>query len=168
MEEGFHLYIVRHAIAEARGEAYPDDTARPLSSKGIAKFKKVVAGLDSLDVSIEQILSSPLVRARQTADILAEHLRGRPVVVETHALTPVASYQDLLVELEQCTRFSSIALVGHEPSIGEMTGRLLGSRAPVEFKKGAVCRIDVDTLPPGSPGRLRWFATPKMLAKLGR
>lgn len=168
MSDAYSLYLVRHAIAEERGEAYPDDAVRPLSTKGIAKFKKVARALAALDVSIDQILTSPLVRARQTADILAEQLRGRPPVSESDALAPGASYEQLTVALESCARHSAIALVGHEPSIGEFAARLLGMRGTIEFKKGAVCRIDVETLPPASAGHLRWLAPPKLLAPLGR
>ena len=165
MSNGYRLYIVRHAIAEERGEAYPDDALRPLSAKGIAKFRKVARGLDLLEVSIDRILSSPLVRARQTADILAEELGGHPEIFETSALRPEGSYEDVTRELERHAAVSSIALVGHEPSIGELAARLIGARVPLPFKKGAVCRVDVDSLPPTGPGELRWFATPKMLAR---
>lgn len=168
MSDSYSLYIVRHAVAEARGDAYPDDDLRPLSAKGIAKFEKVARSLADFGLSVDRILSSPLVRARQTADILAQRLRNHPDVVETKALAPGGTYRDLTVELESCTKLSSIALVGHEPSIGELAARLIGLRTPIEFKKGAVCRVDVDTLPPAGPGQLRWFATAKMLSKLGK
>jgi phosphohistidine phosphatase len=88
--------------------------------------------------------------------------------VETRALAPEATYEQLRAALDSCARFSSIALVGHEPSIGQLAARLAGMKPPLEFKKGAVCRIDLDTLPPSGPGRLRWFITAKMLARLGR
>src|SRR5512142_104906 len=158
MSDSYSLYFVRHAIAEERGDAYPDDTKRPLTPKGMTRFRKTARGLGALDVAIEHILTSPLVRARQTADILAAETSGKPTIEETDALAPGASYAQLTVALEACGRYSSIALVGHEPTLGEMVGRLLGMRGPVEFKKGAVCRVDVDTLPPAAPGRLRWFA----------
>jgi phosphohistidine phosphatase SixA len=65
--QGFRLYIVRHAIAESRGEAYPDDDLRPLSERGTRRFRKVVRGLARIGVSLDCILSSPLTRARETA-----------------------------------------------------------------------------------------------------
>jgi phosphohistidine phosphatase len=166
MADEYRLFIVRHAIAEERGEAYPDDTQRPLSSKGIERFQKVVRGLKALDVSLDCVLSSPLVRARQTADLLVAGLRGRPEIVEVKALAPDGTYRELCAELAKLTRFSSIALVGHEPSIGELTARLIGSKPALEFKKGAVCCVEPDTLPPAGPGRLVWFVPPKMLASI--
>jgi len=167
MSDGYSIYIVRHAIAAERGDGYPDDSRRPLTPHGMEKFQKVARGLAKLDVSVEHILTSPLVRTKQTAEILADVLPGRPVIAEVPALAPGGSYHDLAIALESCARYSSIALVGHEPGVGETAARLLGLRVPLEFKKGAVCRIDVDTLPPAAPGRLRWFATPRMLAQIG-
>jgi phosphohistidine phosphatase len=167
MSDGFRIYFVRHAIAEERGEAYPDDRLRPLSRKGIAKFRKAAEGLDRLGVTIDRILCSPLVRARETADILSERLGGHPEVVEIGSLAPGGSFEELMADLEAWSRFGAIALVGHEPSIGDLAARLVGLRSPLEFKKGAVCRVDVETLPPAGPGRLRWFVTPRMLSLLG-
>jgi phosphohistidine phosphatase len=167
MSDRYRLYIVRHAIAEERGDRFPDDSLRPLSAKGIERFQKVARGLRALDVSFDRILTSPLVRARQTADILAQEVEGRPDVLEVRGLVPDGTFEDMCAALEACRGLSSIALVGHEPSIGKVAARLLGLRVPLEFKKGAICRVDVDTLPPAGPGSLRWFAWPKMVAPLG-
>ena len=71
--------------------------------------------------------------------------------------------QPLMQELGKHPRKARIALVGHEPNIGELAARLIGSRSPIEFKKGAICRIDFDVLPPKSPGMLRWFLPPRIL-----
>jgi phosphohistidine phosphatase len=167
MSDRYRLYVVRHAIAEERGDEYPDDSLRPLSSKGVERFEKVARGLRALDVSIDRILSSPFVRARQTADILCKAVDGHPQIVEVRALLPDGSWEEVCGALETCRGLSSIALVGHEPSIGKIAARLAGARAPLEFKKGAICRVDVETLPPAGPGSLRWFAWPKILAPLG-
>jgi len=164
MANGYRLYLVRHAIAEERGDAYPDDSLRPLTSKGMAKFRKAARRLAALDVSVDVILSSPFTRARQTADILAEALDGHPDVVETRAMEPDAEFDSLRAALEEHREAAAIALVGHNPSIGEFAARLIGLRSPIEFKKGGACRIDLDSLPPAGPGRLRWLAVPRMLS----
>jgi phosphohistidine phosphatase len=127
----------------------------------------VVKGLGDLDVEVDQILTSPLVRARQTADLLAELLQGRPPVIETDTLAPGSSFRSIVDMLAAYSRYHRLALVGHEPGIGEIAGRLIGTRNPLPFKKGAICRINVDALPPAGPGRLIWFATPRMLRRLG-
>jgi phosphohistidine phosphatase len=166
MAEPCSIYLVRHAIAAERGKEYPDDTLRPLTTEGIEKFRQVAKGLARLDVRVDRILTSPLVRARQTADILAEELPGRPEVIETDALVPGATFDELRTHLAEFNRCDSVALVGHEPDIGQLAARLLGLRHPLAFKKGGVCRIDMETLPPSGPGELRWFAPPRMLGRL--
>jgi phosphohistidine phosphatase len=168
MPEPCTLYLIRHAIAEDRGPDYPDDSQRPLTQRGIARFRKVAQGFASLEPGIEVILTSPFERARHTANILAEELRGHPKVVETAAMTPDAEFADLVGELGAHAGRTAIALVGHEPTISIFAARLLAAKGTVEFKKGGVARIEVATLPPSRPGRLVWLATPRMLAALRR
>jgi phosphohistidine phosphatase len=166
MPAGYELYVIRHGIAEDRGEAWPDDTKRPLTDRGIARVKKEARGLSLIGVTFDVILTSPLVRARQTADAIAGALDPRPPIVTIESLSPGGTYQAVLSDLGKQGRRSRIALVGHEPGIGELAARLIGSRHPLEFKKGAVCRIDFETLPPAGPGALRWLLTPKILRRL--
>lgn len=166
MASTHELYLVRHGVAEERGERWPDDTKRPLTADGMTKMKKAARGLANLGVAFDIILSSPLVRARQTADILAAGLDASPPIVNIDSLAPGAPYATLVADLEKHARKLRIALVGHEPSIGELAARLIGSRHAIEFKKGAVCRIDLDELPPNGPGDLRWLIPPKVLREI--
>lgn len=168
MAPGAELYLIRHAIAAERGDQYPDDAKRPLTQQGINRLKKEVAGLAELDISFDLILTSPLVRARQTAEVVAAGLPSKPPVTNSDALAPGGSHAAIVDDLAKHARRSRIALVGHEPGIGEFAARLIGARRPIEFKKGAICRIDVDALPPTGPGHLRWLVTPKVLRKIGR
>jgi phosphohistidine phosphatase len=160
------LYLIRHGVAEERGDAWPDDTRRPLSEDGMSGLRKAARGLIRIGVEFDVILTSPLVRTRQTAEIIAAAFNTRPPIVAIDSLTPDGSTQGVMNDLEKHARRGRIALVGHEPGIGELAARLFGSRRPLEFKKGAVCRIDVDSIPPAGPGRLRWFLTPKILREL--
>lgn len=161
------LYLIRHAIAEERGEAWPDDRLRPLSEDGRAKMERQVRGLAELGVTVEEILTSPLVRTRQTADIVAHGLSGRPRVREFPPLEPGRRAKEVLAALADFSRRKSLALVGHEPGLGEVGAALLGMRAPLEFKKGAVALIETPLLPPASgSGALRWLLTPKVLRRL--
>ena len=93
MPDAVHLYLIRHAIAHERGEAWPDDRIRPLTEDGVARMARQAHGLVALDVSFDEILTSPLVRARQTADILADAYRASPRIVEVPALEPGRTYQ---------------------------------------------------------------------------
>lgn len=159
-------YLVRHAIAEARGAAWPDDTQRPLSAEGVRRMKRAVRGLVALDVELDVIVSSPLVRARQTAEILSRGLRGRPDVIELPELAPGLAPATTARSLAAATDAASLAIVGHEPDLGSMAAWLVGATQPIAFKKGAICRIDVSRWPPQPHSRLIWFATPKMLRSI--
>ena len=160
------LYLIRHGIAAERGEDYPDDSKRPLTSAGIARLRKEAKALDALGVGFDQILSSPLTRAKQTAETLAESLKSKVPVAFVDALAPAGTPAAVIQELAKHARKARVALVGHEPNMGELAARLIGSRVPLEFKKGAICRIDFEVLPPKGFGHLRWFVTPKMLRKM--
>lgn len=163
----FELYLIRHGLAEERGDAWPDDSKRPLTTVGMSRLRRSARGLERLGISFDLILTSPLVRTRQTADVISEQLQSRPHVVNAESLAPGGTLQGIMAELEKHSRRTRIALVGHEPGIGELAALLIGTRHPIAFKKGAACRIDVDELPPRAPGDLRWFLAPKILRRLG-
>jgi len=160
------LYLIRHGLAAERGEEYPDDSKRPLTSEGIARLRKEAKALDALDVNFDQILSSPLVRAKQTAEVFAESMKSKPSIAMADALTPAGSPAAVIQELGKHMRKARIALVGHEPNMGELAAFLIGAKVPLPFKKGAVCRIDFAVFPPKGKGALCWFVTPRMLRKM--
>ncbi len=159
----YEIYVIRHGLAEDRGDAWPDDAKRPLSEDGISTMRKSARGLGRMGVTMDVVLTSALVRAKQTAELVAGGLNPRPPVTTVDSLAPGGTYQAIVADLEKHTRRKRIALVGHEPGIGEFAARLIGSRHPIEFKKGAICRIDVDSIPPSGPADLRWLLTPKIL-----
>jgi len=160
------LYIVRHAIAADRGEAWPDDTKRPLTTRGINRFKESVGGLKWLDATIDEIFTSPLVRAKQTADLLAAGLSGHPPVKLLDALAPGHAPAAVMAQLAKLAKRQRIALVGHEPDLGALAAHLVAASRPLEFKKGGICRIDVGAISARRTGSLVWFVTPKVLRKL--
>jgi phosphohistidine phosphatase len=160
------LYLIRHGVAAERGDEYPDDSKRPLTSQGISGLRKEARALDSLDVTFDQILTSPLVRTRQTADVFAETMKSKPPVSTMEALAPAGTPAAVIQALARHSKKARIALVGHEPNLGELAAQLVGCRHPIEFKKGAVCRIDFEVFPPKGTGQLRWFVTPRMLRSL--
>jgi phosphohistidine phosphatase len=157
------LYLVRHAVAAERGRDWPDDDLRPLTTEGIARFREVVAGLKVLEIELDVILTSPLIRAKQTATLLAEALNPKPRLKELVALAPGNEPGDTMGALTKATRARRLALVGHEPDLGMLAAYLLGTRRPVPFKKGGVCRIDAARPNEAGAGTLIWFATPKLL-----
>lgn len=167
MAATIELYLVRHAIAAERGPKYPDDRLRPLTPGGSKRFADSVPGLIEMDVVIDVVLTSPLVRARDTAMILASGLKPKPAVVEIEALAPGGRPQAITEAVKtHAKRHRRLALVGHEPDLGELAARLLGARGNIEFKKGSVALIDLDGATPAGPGSLRWLLTPKALRAL--
>ena len=162
------LYLIRHGLAAERGGDYPDHAKRPLTSEGVARLRREAKGLQTLGVRFDQILTSPLARAKQTAEVIAQAQDDKPPIAHLDALAPGGTPAQVVHALADYARRKAIALVGHEPNMGELAAKLIGTRAAIPFKKGAVCRIDVDALPPGKPGQIVWFAPPRMLKKLGK
>ena len=161
------LYLVRHAIAATRGEEWPDDDKRPLTARGVARFKESVEGLEKLEAGVDEIFTSPLVRAKQTADLLAAGLPGKPPVKILDALAPGHDPTSVMAQLARNAKRRRIALVGHEPGLGELAAHLIGAGRALPFKKGGICRIDVESLTSRRPGALTWFVQPKLLRQLG-
>jgi phosphohistidine phosphatase len=160
------LYLIRHGAAAERGKEWPDDAKRPLTPDGILRLRKEARGLNKLDIAFDQLVTSPLVRTRQTADVFSETLTSKPPVAVSDALAPAGTPAGVIQELAKHLRKGRVALVGHEPNLGELAAELIGAKTPLEFKKGGICRIDFDILPPKGTGLLRWFITPRMLRKL--
>jgi len=164
------LYLVRHAVAALRGPDYPDDGERPLTPEGVERWRRAAAGLREIGMAVDVIVTSPLVRAQETAEILAATLKPKPRLTVAEALAPgrkPAEALALIAKYAAAPRGASrLALVGHEPDLGELAARLLGARGTIEFKKGAVCRLDVDRAMPAGPAVLRWFLPPRVLRGL--
>lgn len=164
------LYLVRHAVAAERGADYPDDAVRPLTDEGCERFRRAVAGLRAMNLQLDLVLTSPYVRARETAELLCAGLRPRPKLMVVEALAPGRRPAEVVAAVTRHAAAgrgaSRLALVGHEPDLGELAARLLGAKGHLEFKKGAACRIDVHRAMPDGPGTLRWFLTPRQLRGL--
>ena len=168
-----NLYLLRHGIAAAKDDpAFESDSDRPLTKKGIKKFRKAAGGIDRLGIPFDAILSSPLVRARQTADIVAEILGQESAVDEIPALAPDSSPGQLPSELSSVEGKEHVLLVGHEPFLGKLAGFLLTRKNDLDvripLRKGGICRIEIDAVPPTQPGQMHWLLTPKQLRLIAR
>ena len=161
---------MRHAVAAARGPDFPDDALRPLTPEGIDRWRRAVEGLREFGVSLDLILTSPFARAQETAGILAAGLKPKPRLVVVDALAAGARVAEVMAVIAKYAASprgpTQIALVGHEPDLGDVATKLLGAKGSVTFKKGAVCRIDVDRAMPTGPGALRWLLPPSALRGL--
>jgi phosphohistidine phosphatase len=162
------LLIVRHAIAFDRDRhRWHEDAARPLSPAGMRRARKAAAGLKKLTARPQRLLTSPLVRARQTAQILTD-IAGWPVAEEARELSPGEPALAVL-ELLARDRSKLTAVVGHQPGLGHLLAACLlggGGSLPIEMKKNAVACVSFDGKPRAGHAALKWLATPRMLRAL--
>lgn len=158
------IYIVRHAWAEDRDDAkYPNDDLRPLSRKGRKRFRRMARKLAKRGFDVAHIATSPLVRCRQTTDILADYVASEPLITELDALRPGSQLEPLL-EWTRKQEDRDVAWVGHAPDVDRLTAALIGGeQAAVEFDKGAVAAIEFAEHPSAGRGVLRWLAVAELL-----
>lgn len=162
------LILMRHAIAEQRSSRYPDDALRPLSKEGEKKHRQVSEGMRRMGISFDELISSPLVRARQTADITAQVYGWKAPVVETEALGHGFSADALIDFLKGFDGEATLLCVGHEPDLSGFSAHLLHASGDVEvaFKKSAVLGLDLPgRIAPGS-ATLLYFLKPGHLARI--
>ena len=151
------IYLLRHGIAE---NSTPD-SERALTSEGRDKLRRVLARARGSDVAPSLILSSPLRRAAETAEIAAEVLGYQGKVVKTRALVPDASPYETWEEIRKRSGESAILLASHEPLMSSLAAFLLASPAlVVDFKKAALMRVDCERIGPEPKGVLKWMLTP--------
>src|SRR5262245_38248183 len=162
------LVLFRHGPAEARDPSqWPDDALRPLTGRGVERTRSAARGVARLEPAIARVYTSPAVRALDTAKLLAGELDkgGDPVLMDT--LAPEGSWRATLDQLAGEPRDSTVALVGHEPSLGLLAARLLRSTGDgaLTLKKAGACSITCEAPEPGR-GRLRWWLRPAALRAL--
>jgi phosphohistidine phosphatase len=163
------LYIVRHAIALPHGAPGIRDDDRTLTKEGIRKMRQVAAGLRRLNYVPGLLLSSPLIRARQTAEILLKEF-GKDVKMRiSPALAPSGSRTALYHEIAHYAKqLDSLMIVGHQPSLGEIAGEIAWGSPEnyVDLKKGSFCAIDVKSVQGIPRGSMISLLTPSILRKM--
>jgi phosphohistidine phosphatase len=164
------LYIVRHGIAIDREDPKcPADPERFLTEEGLEKTAEVAEGVARIGETPDLMLTSPYVRALQTAEIFADALDyPRQKIRKTDALLPGAEPQQLLRELSKDKELSAAFVFGHAPHLDELLATALGSRQHISsLKKAGVAVVELKRLTPPS-GQLIWLATPKLLRRVGK
>ena len=161
------LYVVRHGIAFDRDPGrWPDDRDRPLTEEGEARFRRAARGLARITGSVDIVLSSPLARAWRTAELLEDEA-GWPEPIGCGELEPERRPVEVVGALEPYRSADAVALVGHEPLLGEVIGHLLSGGADdgaIPLKKGGAAMVSLD----GDDAELRWLLTPKIERVLGK
>jgi phosphohistidine phosphatase len=164
------LYIVRHGIAIDREEPKsPPDPDRYLTEEGIEKTKQVAKGIAALGATADLLMSSPYVRAMQTAEIFADALEyPKQKIRRTDLLLPGSEASLFYRELAKDKQSSTIFCFGHAPHLDDLIAVGLGSKNPVTaLKKAGVALLELKRVSPPS-GELVWLATPKLLRRAGK
>jgi phosphohistidine phosphatase len=164
------LYIVRHGIAIDREDPKcPPDPERYLTEEGMEKTKQVARGVAALGAVVDLLLSSPYVRAMQTAEIFASALEySKQKIRRTDLLLPGAEISMLFRELAKDKHSSTVFLFGHAPHLDEVIATAVGSKHHLtSLKKAGVALIEMKRVSPPS-GQILWMAPPKLLRKAGK
>ena len=166
------LYILRHGVAEERDpRKYPDDFDRPLTKKGIRRLVRQARAWNRLEIPLDVIVTSPLVRAAQTAEVMQRELK-QPATLEFSDHLAPAGDQALLMDYlaGEHSSANGVMLVGHEPDLSTLVSVLAaGSAFPViRLKKGALCKLSLTVTRYGRCGWIEWALEPKQMARLAR
>jgi phosphohistidine phosphatase len=157
------IYILRHGIAVDRGTpGYKKDSDRPLTEEGEEKMQQIAKAILAMDLKFDLILSSPYIRARQTAVFVATELDQE--VTLTEYLVPDGNHLELIREIND-EKPQRVLLVGHEPDLSQLISILMSgdSETTIELKKGGLCKLTADRLAFGKCATLNWLLTPKQL-----
>jgi phosphohistidine phosphatase len=148
-----NLYIIRHGIATDLGTTGSyDDSQRVLTEAGRKKMLSIAMGLYNFEVKLDLILSSPYLRARETAEVLADMFKMRDRLVFSENLIPPGYIAQLIDEINEKYLVDSLAIVGH---------------LNITMKKGGVCHLSTDKLHLEGGATLEWLLTPAQLVRLG-
>ena len=163
-----NLYLMRHAIA-AEADENTEDHQRPLTEKGRKKLGKIARNLEKIDLEFDIIMTSPYLRARQTADIVADAFGIKPKrVFESELLTPLGFTDKLVDEINAREPVENLLIVGHEPFLNQLIGMLVAGDANINIsmKKAGLCKLSVTELKYERCATLEWLLTPDQLAAM--
>jgi len=164
-----NLFLLRHGLAVERTiPSFKLDSDRPLTPDGRKKIVRVAAFLGQMKISFDLILTSPYVRARQTAVIVAEALNAPKALATSKNLAPGGSSRALVDELNHRHQpTNDVLLVGHEPDLSRLISELVTGKpgVAIEMKKGGLCKLEIPTLRHGRCATLQWLLTPKLCSQ---
>jgi phosphohistidine phosphatase len=167
-----NLYLLRHGIAvDPSAPDFAKDAERPLTPKGRRRLRQIAGAMGALKISFDAILSSPYVRARQTAEIVANELKQRKKLKFTDELTPGGNPKSLIQRLNELKpRPENILLVGHEPYLSKLIALLTAGNTSMEIdlKKGGLCKLETESLRYTRCATLAWLLAPRHLALMAR
>ncbi len=155
------LYFLRHGFAGDRSAWKEDDTKRPLTEEGKEKMERIAAAMAKRNLQVDAIVTSPYLRALQTAEIVARALKMEDALTKDDRMAYGFDAQKLGKILVERSKANALMLVGHEPDFSETIGRLIGG-GRVVMKKGGLACIDLPD-PKAMKGELLWLVTPRLM-----
>jgi phosphohistidine phosphatase len=162
-----NLYLLRHGIAAEPGAAgFEPDSERPLTAKGKNRLRTTAKAMVELDLSFDLILSSPFLRAKQTAEIIAESLKLKKQLRFSDVLTPDGNPKALIRQLNELKPVpENVLLVGHEPYLSQLIALLTVGETGVaiDLKKGGLGKLEAESLWLGRCATLAWLLTPRQM-----
>ncbi len=165
-----NLYLLRHGIAVEPGTpGYENDSERPLIPKGERRLHSAVAAMKKLELSFDLILSSPFVRARQTAEIVADEMKLKKDLKFSDDLIPGGSSKALIRALKELKpEPENVLLVGHEPYLSRLISLLIANDeyAAIEMKKGGLCKLEIGELCHRRCAQMSWLLTPSQMEQM--
>jgi phosphohistidine phosphatase len=159
-----NIFLLRHGIAAEPGApGIKTDAERPLIPKGEQRLREAAAGMEKMGLSFDVIISSPYLRAKQTAEIVAKILKLEKNLAISSDLIPGGNPQALIRHLNGLKPApENILLVGHEPYLSGLISLLAtgGTSAAIDMKKGSLCKLEMADLEYGHCATLKWLLTP--------
>lgn len=160
-----NIYLLRHGIAVERGtRGFENDADRPLTLKGEERMKSIALAMREMELEFDLILTSPYVRARHTAEIVADEFKARTILQNSEHLACDGDSKKLVTELTRL-RLENVLLSGHEPNLSGLISMLVFGDTSGSFlmKKGGFCKLSTESLKFGRCATLEWLLTPKQM-----
>jgi phosphohistidine phosphatase len=162
------LYVLRHSEAEETAPGGGGDEARRLTSRGREKMRAAAAGMRSLGVKFEALLTSPLTRAQETADVVAAAWANEPPPQMLPALASGVAPAEAVAALVPFARYNGVMIVGHEPQLSGLVSLLLSGSSDLvhlRLRKGGCVALEVANRFERGGAELHWMATQRQLRR---
>jgi len=163
-----NVFFLRHGEAGNRIAVQGKDFERSLTETGKNEVEKIAESIEKMDLEFDKIVTSPLARARETAEIVAKDQRKPDKVELWDELRPEGNRLDLFRRLSKMRQDADVLLVGHEPYLSNLIGEIISGNLATKIilKKGGLAKVQITSFAPKPSGELRWLLTPKQLKKM--
>jgi phosphohistidine phosphatase len=163
------VFFLRHGEAGRRITIPSKDFERSLTASGVAEIEEIAESMKDMDIEFDKFASSPLARARETAEIVSKVYKQAGKLEMWDELKPEANRLDLYRRLSKMKQDADVLLVGHEPFMTTVISEIISGSlsAKISLKKAGLARVQIDSFTPKASGELRWLLTPKQIKNMG-